>query len=226
MLEPFETFLGEVVLQMQHSQEDKHKLQNHIKRWVFFMSVKGQVISCTPLESWSNIVEKSLKWKKFYKNKFYLHKKIACRRYKLDAVGEQHATEQLSFCCQSASKSKRLSSHFSGLLTEQEARIEKLEEKETSLQKTLDDKVTSESHLKEERRRLISVSLDIKQHCATRYHVDCVQANEELRQQLSSPSPQRSTSCPIQDQLVQQWVESESPTDNQVKPYPPVESPV
>ena len=41
MLEPFETFLGEVVLQMQHSQEDKHKLQNHIKRWVFFMSVKG-----------------------------------------------------------------------------------------------------------------------------------------------------------------------------------------
>ena len=32
MLEQFENFLSEVVLQMQHSQQDKHKLQDHIKR--------------------------------------------------------------------------------------------------------------------------------------------------------------------------------------------------
>ena len=32
MLEQFENFLSEVVLQMQHSQEDKHQLQDHIKR--------------------------------------------------------------------------------------------------------------------------------------------------------------------------------------------------
>ena len=32
MIEPFENFLSEVVLQMQHSNQDKHKLQHHIKK--------------------------------------------------------------------------------------------------------------------------------------------------------------------------------------------------
>lgn len=34
MLEPFENFLSEVVLQMQHNKQDKHELQNHIKKLV------------------------------------------------------------------------------------------------------------------------------------------------------------------------------------------------
>ena len=34
MLEPFENFLGEVVLQIKNNQQDKNKLQGHIKKWV------------------------------------------------------------------------------------------------------------------------------------------------------------------------------------------------
>ena len=52
-----------------------------------------------------------------------------------------------------------MSSHYSNLLAEREAQIERLEAKETSLQRTLDDKVSSETNLKQERRRLINVSL-------------------------------------------------------------------
>ena len=59
---------------------------------------------------------------------------------------------------QTASKAKRLSTHYSSLLAEREAHIEKLEEKETSLQQTLSTKVTSESNLKRERNLLLSVS--------------------------------------------------------------------
>ena len=54
-------------------------------------------------------------------------------------------------------KTKRLSSHYSSLLADQEAQIETLREKETSLQKSLSDRVTSETNLREERRQLISV---------------------------------------------------------------------
>ena len=32
VLEEFESFLSEVVVQMQHNQQDKHKLQKHIKK--------------------------------------------------------------------------------------------------------------------------------------------------------------------------------------------------
>ena len=32
MLEPFENFLGEVVLQIKNNQQDKNKLQGHIKK--------------------------------------------------------------------------------------------------------------------------------------------------------------------------------------------------
>lgn len=32
MLEAFESFLSEVVVQIQHNQDDKQKLQNHIKK--------------------------------------------------------------------------------------------------------------------------------------------------------------------------------------------------
>ena len=32
MLEPFENFLSEVVLQIKHNQQDKCKLQSHIKK--------------------------------------------------------------------------------------------------------------------------------------------------------------------------------------------------
>ena len=60
---------------------------------------------------------------------------------------------------QSANNSRRMSTHFSSLLAEREAHIEKLEEKETNLQQTLDSKVTSESKLKQERNLLLSVSL-------------------------------------------------------------------
>ena len=57
------------------------------------------------------------------------------------------------------SRTERLSNHFSSLLAEREAHIEKLEEKETSLQQTLKDRVSRESHLKREKSELINVSL-------------------------------------------------------------------
>ena len=59
---------------------------------------------------------------------------------------------------QSADNSRRISTHFTSLLAEREAHIEKLEEKETSLQQSLVSKVTSESELKQERKFLLSVS--------------------------------------------------------------------
>ena len=58
---------------------------------------------------------------------------------------------------QSDYKAKRLSSHYSSLLADQEAQIETLRDKETSLQKSLSDRVTSETNLREERRQLINV---------------------------------------------------------------------
>ena len=54
-------------------------------------------------------------------------------------------------------KTKRLSSHYSSLLADQEAQIETLREKETSLQKSLNDRLTSETNLRQERKQLISV---------------------------------------------------------------------
>ena len=54
-------------------------------------------------------------------------------------------------------KTKRLSSHYSSLLADQEAQIETLRKKETSLQKSLSDRVTSETNLRQERKQLISV---------------------------------------------------------------------
>ena len=32
VLDQFESFLSEVVIHIQHNQQDKHKLQNHIKK--------------------------------------------------------------------------------------------------------------------------------------------------------------------------------------------------
>ena len=60
---------------------------------------------------------------------------------------------------QSDSKTKRLSSHFEGLLADREALIEQLATQESTLKHALEDKAQAERKLKEERQRLISVGL-------------------------------------------------------------------
>ena len=60
---------------------------------------------------------------------------------------------------QSDSKTKRLSSHFEGLLADREALIEQLATQESTLKHALEDKAQAERKLKEERQRLISVGV-------------------------------------------------------------------
>ena len=82
--------------------------------------------------------------------------KVGCIIMNVAASRSKHLI--LVFYLQNVHKTSRLSSHYSSLLAHQEAQLETLRQKETSLQKTLSDKVTSETILKEEKRQLITVS--------------------------------------------------------------------
>ena len=61
-------------------------------------------------------------------------------------------------CFQNASRSSRLSSHYSSLLAEREAVIEEMATHEMDLKRALEQKMQQESELKQEKTILLTVS--------------------------------------------------------------------
>ena len=61
MLEPFESFLSEVVLQMQHNKQDKHKLQNHIKKLATLTGVLRYMCSVSRLQNHGTAQQRGLR---------------------------------------------------------------------------------------------------------------------------------------------------------------------